>query len=70
MPIEQLLLAAVPLLFVIVILAIVWLDMARDYLGATGQLLAVTWLAGMLCLGATIFLVIDRQARSLKYFNE
>ena len=69
MPIELWLLAVTLLLFVGLPLAVVWLDMARGYLGATGQLLAVTWLAGLLYLGATIFLEVDQQAQSLKCFN-
>ena len=69
MSIELWLLAAVLLLFVGLPLAVVWLDMAQGYLGATGQLLAATWLAGLLYLGATIFLEVDRQAQTLKCFN-
>ncbi len=69
MPIVLWLLAAVLLLFVGLPLAVVWLDMAQGYLGATGQLLAATWLAGMRYLGATIFLKVDRQAQTLKCFN-
>jgi hypothetical protein len=69
MPIELWLLAVVPLQFVGLPLAVVWLDMAQGYLGATGQLLAATWLAGLLYLGATIFLEVD-QPQSLKCFRD
>jgi heme/copper-type cytochrome/quinol oxidase subunit 3 len=69
MPIELWLLAGVLLLLVGLPLVIVWLDMAQGYLGATGQWLAATWLAGLLYLGATIFLEVDQQAQSLKCFN-
>jgi len=53
MPIELWWLAGVLLLLVGPPLAIVWLDMAQGYLGATGQLLAAMWLGGLLYLGAT-----------------
>jgi hypothetical protein len=69
MPIELWWLAAVLLLFVGLSQAPMWLDMAQGYLGATGQLLAATWLVGLLYPGATIFLKADRQAQTLKCFN-
>ena len=64
-PIKLWLLAAVLLLVVGPPMAVVWLDMAKKYLGAIRQLLAVTWLARLGLLAATIYYEVDPQVQTL-----